>query len=55
MNTNNKEVILRLKEKESNLLNSVKKAHKQKNEMKKRFTKYVKESGYVPPRFKYKR
>ena len=51
----NKKLILRLKGAEKSLLNSVKESHEHKKAMKKRFEKYVKESGYVPPKFKHKR
>ena len=51
----NKKTISKLKSEGKILLESVKKSREQKNIMKKRFSEYVKNSGYVPPKFKKQR
>ena len=50
--TKNKKAVLNLKRKHQELLNSIREVHKHKKTMKKRFEDYVKNSGYVPPKFK---
>ena len=47
-----KNKIKKLKEEKAGILKLVKEAHAGKKQMKERFDKYVKESGYVPPKFK---
>ena len=49
-----KNKIKKLKEEKSGVLNLIKEAHMGKKHMKARFDEYIKESGYVPPKFKNK-
>ena len=50
-----KNKIKKLKEEKSIVLNLIKEADVGKKNMKARFNEYIKESGYVPPKFKNKR
>ncbi len=47
-----KNKIKKLKEERAVILKLIKESHAGKKQMKERFDRYVKESGYVPPEFK---
>ena len=49
-----KNKIKKLKEEKAGILKLIKESHAGKNQMKAKFDRYIKESGYVPPKFKNK-
>ena len=51
----NKRSISNLKRKHKDLVDSIRETQKHKKNMKKRFEHYLKNSGYVPPKFKNRR